>query len=70
MAEFTIMRAGKLLTYTNYADIPADFDHVIKFVPDIPAGPHTEDEHEQINAWNDRLQQLMEIERARSRQSR
>ena len=70
MAEFTIMRAGKLLTYTNYADIPTDFDHVIKFVPDIPAGPHTEDEHDQINAWNDRLQQLMEIERARSRQSR
>jgi hypothetical protein len=70
MAEFTIMRAGKLLTYTNYEDIPLDFDHVIKFVPDIPAGPHTEDEHDQINAWNDRLQQLMEIERARSRQSR
>lgn len=70
MAEFTIMRAGKLLTYTNYEDIPLDFDHVIKFVPDIPAGPHTEDEHDQINAWNDRLQRLMEIERARSRQSR
>jgi hypothetical protein len=70
MAEFTIMRAGKLLTYTNYEDIPTDFDHVIKFVPDIPAGPHTEDEHDQINAWNDRLQRLMEIERARSRQSR
>lgn len=70
MAEFTIMRAGKLLTYTNYADIPADFDHVIKFVPDIPEGPHNEDEHDLIDSWNDRLQRLMEIERARSRQSR
>ena len=64
------MRAGKLQTYTNYEDIPADFDHVIKFVPDIPAGPHTEDEHDQIDGWNEKLQQLMEIERARSRQSR
>ena len=70
MAEFTIMKAGKLQTYTNYEDIPADFDHVIKFVPDIPEGPHTEDEHDQIDSWNEKLQQLMEIERARSRQSR
>ena len=64
------MRAGKLQTYTNYEDIPLDFDHVIKFVPDIPEGPHTEDEHDLIDSWNDRLQRLMEIERARSRQSR
>lgn len=70
MSEFVVMKAGKLLTYTNYEDIPADFDHVIKFVPDIPAGPHTEDEHDLMDAWNDKLQRLMEIERARSRQSR
>jgi hypothetical protein len=61
---------GKLQTYTNYEDIPAEFDHVIKFVPDIPEGPHNEDEHDLIHEWNDKLQRLMEIERARSRQSR
>ena len=70
MAEFTVMKAGKLLTYTNYADIPAELDCVIKFVPDVAGGPHTEDEHDLIDSWNDKLQRLMEIERARSRQSR
>lgn len=61
--EFVILKNGNLETYDKYDDIPDDFDHLIKFLPDLPAGPHTEEEHEEIHAWNDKLQALMEIER-------
>tara|TARA_A200000159_G_scaffold107073_1_gene99840 strand:+ start:389 stop:592 length:204 start_codon:yes stop_codon:yes gene_type:complete len=66
MHEFVIMKNNQLLTYTNYEDIPLDFDHVIKFRPQIPEGPHTEEQHEEIEQWNTKLQRLMEIERASS----
>lgn len=67
--EFVLKINGKLETFTKYEDIPEDFDHVIKFVPHIPDGPHTHDEHDEIAIWNSRLQQLMEKERARSNKS-
>jgi hypothetical protein len=61
--EFVILRNGVLETYDKYEDIPDDFDHLIKFLPDLPEGPHTEEEHEEIHTWNDKLQALIEIER-------
>ena len=64
--EFVILINGKLETYTRYEDIPEKFDNVIKFIPDIPPAPHTHDEHDEMAIWNDRLQKLMEKERARS----
>ena len=60
------MKNNELLTYSNFEDIPSDFDHVIEFVPNIPPEPHTEEQHEEIEQWNSKLQKLMEIERARS----
>jgi hypothetical protein len=64
--EFVVKRNGVLETYVNYDDIPTDFDHVIKFLPEIPPEPHTEEQHEEIEKWPARLQKLMEIENARS----
>lgn len=64
--EFVIKKNGKLETYTDYNDIPDDFDHVIKFLPEIPEPPHTHEQHEEIDKWPARLQKLMEIENARS----
>ena len=66
MAEFQFIVNGELITYDNYEDIPETFDHVIKFIPDIPEEPHTEEEHDELSLWNERLQKLMEKERARS----
>ena len=68
--EFVLLVNGELKTFTNYEDIPEDFDNVIKFAPEIPEGPHTHDEHDEISLWNNRLQQLMEKERARSNKNR
>ena len=65
MAEFQFIKNGELVTYDKYEDIPEDFEHVIKFIPDVPDEPHTDEEHAEMAIWNTRLQELMEKERAR-----
>ena len=65
MAEFQMIVDGELVLYNKYEDIPEEFDHVIRFIPDIPPEPHTEDDHDEMALWNTRLQELMEKERAR-----
>ena len=64
------MRNGKLETYTRYEDIPHDLQHVIEFIPDVPAGPHTHDEHEKMGEWSHKLQLLMQLERSNSKNKR
>ena len=71
MAEFQFIINGELATFDKYEDIPDEFEHVIKFLPDLPEpegedGNHTEEQHEEMSKWNNRLQKLMEKERARS----
>jgi hypothetical protein len=59
MAEFVILRNGILETYMNYEEIPETFDNVIKFIPDYSEGPHSHEEHEEIEQWNQKLKQLL-----------
>lgn len=60
--RFVIMINGALHEYSNYEDIPDQFDHVIEFVPEIPPGPHTDEQHAEIDAWVPKFKRLMEIE--------
>jgi len=57
--KFVILNKGILETYTKYEDIPESFDNVIEFLPEIPDGPHTDDEHDIIDQWNDKLSSLL-----------
>ena len=66
MAVFQFLVNGKLISYDKYEDIPEEFEHVIRFIPDVPEEPHTDEEHAELAVWNTRLQKLMEKERARS----
>ena len=66
MAEFQFIVNGELVTYDKYEDIPEEFEHVIKFIPDVPDDPHTDEEHEEMAFWNSKLQELVEKERASS----
>lgn len=68
--EFVVLIDGKLHTFNNYEDIPDIFDNVIKFMPKIPPAPHTEEQHKEIDSWNDKFQKLMEKEYARSNKNR
>ena len=61
--EFVILIDGELKTFDKYEDIPEVFYNVIKFLPAFPPGPHTEEQHEEIHKWNDKLQKLIERER-------
>ena len=65
--RFVIMRNEQLSEYTEYEQIPDDFDHVIEFAPEIPPGPHTDQQHEEIDQWTVKFERLMEIEYASSR---
>lgn len=67
---FALIVEGQLETYHRWEDIPAVFDHVIAFKPAIPPPPHTPEQHEEIALWPGRLEQLMEVERARSHANR
>jgi hypothetical protein len=58
--EFVFLIDGELKTFTEYEDIPENFDNVIKFLPDVP---HEEIDHDGPNIWNERLQELMQKER-------
>ena len=60
--EFVILNDGKLKTYIDYDDIPEIFDHVIKFVPEVPEPPHTNEQHEEMEQWPNKLKQLMKRE--------
>ena len=71
MHEFQFLINGELVTYSRYEDIPKFFDHLIKFLPEIPEpegedGDHTEEQHEEFEMWNTRLQQILEKENASS----
>ena len=66
MAEFQFIVNGELVTFNRYEDIPEKFEHVIRFIPDVPEEPHTGEEHAELAVWNTRLQKLLEKERARS----
>jgi len=62
IGEYQVLVNGVLKTYTNYEDIPYAFDNVIKFAPEYPPEPHTEEQHELIATYNDKLKELMKRE--------
>jgi len=60
--EFVILKNNKLETFTKYEYIPEKFDNLIKFLPKIPEPPHTHEQHEELDLWNERLKELMKRE--------
>lgn len=60
--KFVIRIDQDLKEYSNYDDIPNEFDNLISFEPVIPPEPHTEEQHDEIEKWGDRLKELMKRE--------
>jgi len=61
--QFVVLRQGKLEEYTEFDQIPWDFENLICFKPELPPPPHTEEQHRIISEWNNKLQALLKIER-------
>jgi len=57
--EFVVLVNGQLKRYERFEDIPQVIDNVIKFIPDVPEPPHTHEQHEEIDAWQDKFKELM-----------
>jgi hypothetical protein len=62
MHKFVVLLNGELKTYSSFEDIPSSFDNLIEFRPHVPEGPHSDSDHEMINSWNEKLQQLIRRE--------
>ena len=60
--QFAILIDGKVQVFDTYDDIPETFENVIRFEPEVPPEPHTEEQHHEIEQWNDKLQQLLKRE--------
>tara|TARA_B000000609_G_scaffold151460_1_gene137854 strand:+ start:648 stop:863 length:216 start_codon:yes stop_codon:yes gene_type:complete len=60
--EFVIRKDGQLIRHTKARDLPAEFDHLIKFAPNSPPPPHTVNDHVEMSKYADYLQELMSRE--------
>jgi hypothetical protein len=61
---------NELQEYTEFDQIPDRIDHVIEFQPCVPPPPHTDADHNEIDSWQSRFQELMEREYASSSKTR
>ena len=59
---FKILENGRAKVYQRFEDIPQSFENVIEFKPEVPPPPHTEEQHEEIDSWGDKLKELMSRE--------
>ena len=57
--KFKIFKNGKVEAYTDFNDIPQSFNHLIQCEFDIPKEPHTEEEHELIESFRPKMQELL-----------
>lgn len=46
--EYVVLIDGEAHRFSHWDDIPESFDNLVKFLPEIPPGPHTEDQHKAI----------------------
>ena len=57
--KFVIRINESLLEFSNYDDIPSEFDNLISFEPEVPPEPHTEEQHKEMESYLDKLQELL-----------
>ena len=59
---FKILIDGKVKTFRKFEEIPETFENVIAFEPKIPEGPHTPEQHAEIDSWSDKFKELLKRE--------
>ena len=62
--EFVIREGSAIITYEDFDEIPMEFDNLISFKPNAPEPPHSEEDHKEMEKYNEKLQELMRRENA------
>ena len=57
--KFKVLIDGEVKRYTNYNDIPAKIDDVIQCLFDYPEPPHTDEEHEEMETYIPKMNELL-----------
>ena len=52
-----------LITYNDLSDVPQEFDNLISYEPEIPEPPHTQEEHNYMDNFNNILHELLRREK-------
>ena len=60
---YKVLIGGQVKTYSNWKDLPQEFDNIVLFQPDWLEGPHTEEVHKYHDSFNDVFQKLMKREK-------
>lgn len=50
---------GELCRATNWADIPDEINYLVTFQPDYPEPEHTPEQHEYMETFNPKLQEIL-----------
>lgn len=62
---YRVLLNNEILEFHDIEDIPENFDNLIEFNPEYPRGPHTDEEHEQMDRMTDVLSELLQREMGR-----
>ena len=60
---FTILIGTEQYTYDKMEDIPDSFDYLVRFEPEYPEPPHSEEQHAYINSFPYMMQELQKREK-------
>jgi hypothetical protein len=58
--KFKVLIGSEVKRYSDYDDIPAQIDEVIRCEFDYPDPPHTDEQHEEIHSFIPKLNELLE----------
>lgn len=61
--DYIVLVDGQRLVLSHWDDIPAEVDAIIKFVPRIPPGPHTQAQHDEIEQLPSIFREFLKRER-------
>ena len=62
IGDYIVQIVGKDSHYTNVYDIPKKFDHLIKFIPTELPEPHTQADHDYINTFPNKFNEIFKRE--------
>ena len=61
--EFRVKLLDKtIVDYTDFNDIPDKVYRILKFIPDYPPSPHSEEDHKLIETFDNKLHELLRRE--------